>query len=83
MLRTRVLNLLIGNSYDIKSEGLNMEQVYTRVSKMKSIPWLGQTLASLCWIISVFAYTNGTEMSTADWLPVSYTHMTLPTKRIV
>ena len=71
MLRTRVLNLLIGNSYDIKSEALNMEPVYTRLGKMKSIPWLGQTLASLCWIISVFVYTNGTEMSTADWLQLA------------
>ncbi|MCH2646618.1 MAG: hypothetical protein MKZ53_06590 [Candidatus Thalassarchaeum sp.] len=30
-----------------------------------SIEWLGQTLASLCWIISVFTYGIA---STGDWL---------------
>ena len=50
----------------------------TRLEKMLSIEWLGQTLASLCWIISVFTYGIA---STGDWLqPVSYTHLTLPTK---
>ncbi|MFL2977353.1 MAG: hypothetical protein ACJZ49_07400 [Candidatus Thalassarchaeaceae archaeon] len=48
-----------------------MEPVQTRINKMKSIPWLGQTLASLCWIISVFVYTNGSEMSTGDWLQLA------------
>ena len=48
-----------------------MEPVQTRISKVKSIPWLGQTLASLCWIISVFVYTNGSEMSTGDWLQLA------------
>ena len=32
---------------------------------MLSLEWLGQTLASLCWIISVFVY--GID-STGDWL---------------
>ena len=36
-----------------------------RISKMLSLEWLGQTLASLCWIISVFVY--GID-STGDWL---------------
>ena len=48
-----------------------MEPVQTRINKVKSIPWLGQTLASLCWIISVFVYTNGSEMSTGDWLQLA------------
>ena len=48
-----------------------MEPVQTRINKMKSIPWLGQTLASLCWIVSVFVYTNGSEMSTGDWLQLA------------
>ena len=44
----------------------------TTVDKMKSIPWLGQTLASLCWIVSVFVYgfANG-EMSNGDWLQLA------------
>ena len=37
----------------------------TRIGKMLSFEWLGQTLASLCWIISVFAYGIS---STGDWL---------------
>tara|TARA_Y100000746_G_C15277205_1_gene356071 strand:+ start:522 stop:725 length:204 start_codon:yes stop_codon:yes gene_type:complete len=48
-----------------------MEPAQTRINKMKSIPWLGQTLASLCWIVSVFVYTNGSEMSTGDWLQLA------------
>ena len=37
----------------------------TRFQKMMSIAWLGQTFASLCWILSVFAYGITT---TGDWL---------------
>ena len=37
----------------------------TRFAKMLSFEWLGQTLASLCWIISVFSYGIS---STGDWL---------------
>ena len=37
----------------------------TRIGKMLSLEWLGQTLASLCWIISVFVY--GIE-GTGAWL---------------
>ena len=33
--------------------------------KMMSFEWLGQTFASLCWIISVFFYEIS---STGDWL---------------
>ena len=36
-----------------------------RFAKMLSFEWLGQTLASLCWIISVFSYGIS---STGDWL---------------
>ena len=37
----------------------------TRIGKMLSLEWLGQSLASLCWIISVFVY--GIE-GAGDWL---------------
>ena len=40
----------------------------TRMQKATSLDWLGQTLASLCWIISVFAY--GLE-STGDYLQLT------------
>ena len=48
-------------------ERLNVSSspVETRVSKMMSFEWIGQTLASLCWIISVFVYGLN---STGDWL---------------
>ena len=36
-----------------------------RIDKILSIEWLGQTLASLCWIISVFVY--GID-GPGDWL---------------
>ena len=44
---------------------LDSRQVETRISKMMSFEWIGQTLASLCWIISVFVYGIS---STGDWL---------------
>ena len=51
VLRTGVFDLLTENE--------------TRIGKILSIQWLGQTLASLCWIISVFVY--GIE-GPGDWL---------------
>lgn len=38
----------------------------TRLSKMMRIEWIGQTLASLFWIVSVFAY--GGPEGLGDWL---------------
>ena len=39
------------------------------VEKMLNLEWLGQTIASLCWIISVFIYSDGSlPKSTGDWL---------------
>lgn len=35
------------------------------VARVLKIEWLGQTIASLCWIVSVFAYGIS---STGDWL---------------
>ena len=47
-------------------ESLNFSRpIETRLCKMMSFEWLGQTLASLCWIISVFIYGIS---STGDWL---------------
>ncbi len=36
-----------------------------RLAKARSVEWLGQTIASLCWITSVFAYGLS---SSGDWL---------------
>ena len=38
----------------------------TRLSKMMRMEWIGQTLASLFWIVSVFAY--GGPEGFGDWL---------------
>ena len=47
-------------------ESLNFSRpIETRLSKMMSFDWIGQTLAGLCWIISVFIYGIS---STGDWL---------------
>lgn len=37
----------------------------SRLSKLRSIPWLGQTTASVCWIGSMLISGIG---STGDWL---------------
>lgn len=34
-------------------------------AKLLRVEWLGQTVASLCWIVSVFSYGIS---STGDWL---------------
>ena len=38
----------------------------TRLIKMMRIEWIGQTLASLFWIVSIFAY--GGPEGLGDWL---------------
>ena len=44
-------------------------------SKFLRIDWLGQTLASFCWIVSVFVYGlasgGGLQLSTGDWLQLA------------
>ncbi|MBP66248.1 MAG: hypothetical protein CMA67_03220 [Euryarchaeota archaeon] len=45
----------------------------TQVKKALSFEWMGQTIASVSWIVSVFVYgfSNGDgtlEMGTGDWL---------------
>ena len=42
-----------------------MKSGETPIQKMMSISWIGQTLASLCWIISVFVYGIS---GAGDWL---------------
>ena len=43
----------------------NTESRNTRISKMMSLEWLGQTVASGAWIVSVFVYGLA---STGDYL---------------
>ncbi len=51
------------------------ENIVRSGSKVLRIDWLGQTLASLCWIISVFVYGfsngDGLQMSMGDWLQLA------------
>lgn len=39
----------------------------TWLTRVLKIEWLGQTVASLCWILSVFAY-EGSPSSLGDYL---------------
>ena len=42
------------------------------VEKIRSAEWLGQTIASACWIVSVFVYADGAlPESTGDWLQLT------------
>lgn len=44
----------------------------SRVEKMLSFEWLGQTIASACWIVSVFVYSDGALPANAgDWLQLA------------
>ena len=44
----------------------------TRMEKMLSLEWLGQTIASACWIVSVFVYSDGALPGSAgDWLQLA------------
>ena len=44
-------------------------------SNFLRIDWLGQTLASFCWIVSVFVYgyagSDGLQLPTGDWLQLA------------
>ena len=54
-----------GDNQSIENLSLDSRHVETRLGKMMSFEWIGQTLASLCWMISVFVYGI---TSTGDWL---------------
>ena len=42
------------------------------LEKILSIEWIGQTLASLFWIISVFVYQSDISLlGTGDWLQLA------------
>ena len=50
---------------DLSDIALRPGTYQTRMRKMMSVGWMEQTVASLCWIVSVFAYGITT---TGDWL---------------
>tara|TARA_B100001287_G_C22346993_1_gene373350 strand:- start:57 stop:293 length:237 start_codon:yes stop_codon:yes gene_type:complete len=50
---------------DLSDMGSISGKHQTQMKKIMSVGWLGQTVASLCWILSVFAYGIST---TGDWL---------------
>lgn len=42
------------------------------VEKILSAEWIGQTIASACWIVSVFVYSGGAlPESNGDWLQLA------------
>ena len=59
-----VLNLLNDNE-DSNNTASQKNNSQTRMGKMMSIEWLGQTIASGSWIVSVFVYGL---VSTGDYL---------------
>ncbi len=54
-----------GDSQSMQSTTPSSNEMQSRLEKMLSFEWLGQTLASFCWIVSVFVYGIS---STGDWL---------------
>ena len=66
MLCPGVFDVLNENpNQNSKRVDISTAPIQTRLEKMSSLEWLGQTVASLCWIISVFSYGIST---TGDWL---------------
>ena len=66
MLWPGVFDMLNENpNQNSKRVDISTAPIQTRLEKMSSLEWLGQTVASLCWIISVFSYGIST---TGDWL---------------
>ena len=64
LLRPGVLDLL-NNEEESNNTSSQKNNPQTRMGKMMSIEWLGQTIASGSWIISVFVYGLA---STGDYL---------------
>ena len=62
------------DNQSLESISLDSNSVETRISKIMSFEWIGQTLASLCWIISVFVYGISSTgdllqlMAASSWL---------------
>lgn len=48
--------------------GETLEEPLGMVQKMLRVEWMGQTLASTCWIVSVFVYGIN---SSGDWLQLA------------
>lgn len=56
---------MLNESNDTKRTVTTTQPNDTRISKMMSLEWLGQTVASSAWIVSVFVYGLA---STGDYL---------------
>ena len=56
---------MLNESNNIKRTETTTQSNNTRISKMMSLEWLGQTVASGAWIVSVFVYGLA---STGDYL---------------
>ena len=71
MLWSGVFNLLTEND-DSNNDEVGDMSTSPRISKMMSFEWLGQTLASMCWIVSVFVYEADVNLwSNGDWLQLA------------
>lgn len=71
MLWSGVFNLLTDND-DSNNDEVGGMSTSPRISKVMSFEWLGQTLASMCWIVSVFVYETDVNLwSNGDWLQLA------------
>ena len=73
MLWTGVSVMLNENPrFSLNGEVLPVAKRNITRSRFLRIDWLGQTLASFSWIVSVFVYGyasgDGLQLSTGDWL---------------
>ncbi len=59
---------LQSDSMMIDDPALSESAKTSRLARALRIEWLGQTVASLCWIASVFTYGIS---STGDWLQLA------------
>ena len=47
---------MLNNSNETNQTIIKTDKTQTRMGKMMSLEWLGQTIASGSWIVSVFVY---------------------------
>ena len=68
MLRSGVFDMLMPQSSARPMVDETFNEPLGMLQKMLRMEWLGQTLASTCWIVSVFVYGIS---SPGDWLQLA------------
>ena len=68
------------DAYEAQFSNLGIKKVLVDSGTVKAHPKL---LVSGVWCIADIEYVFSEDQNVSPWIPVSYTHLTLPTKRIV